>query len=92
MRSMEMLLFKVGGLLQNWIDLCPPEKKEQLKTILERIKGVAKNCALATLCNSGRYLKMPQGEPEFYQDEEALVKELDGANKVGFFKGLVVFA
>ena len=25
---MEMLLFKISGLLQNWLVLCPPEKKE----------------------------------------------------------------
>jgi len=26
-KSMEMLLFKISGLLQNWLVLCPPEKK-----------------------------------------------------------------
>jgi hypothetical protein len=40
-RSMEMLLFRIAGLLQNWIILCPPSKKEMLQEVINKIKLAA---------------------------------------------------
>ena len=39
---MEMLLFQIGGLLQNWVVLCAPEKKERLLEFLNKIKAAAR--------------------------------------------------
>ncbi|KAG0551480.1 hypothetical protein BDA96_01G427500 [Sorghum bicolor] len=41
-RGMEMLLFQIGGLLQNWVVLCAPEKKERLLEFLNKIKAAAR--------------------------------------------------
>jgi hypothetical protein len=40
-RSIETLLFRIGGLLQNWVILCQLEKKELLKVFVVKIKGAA---------------------------------------------------
>lgn len=40
-KSMEMLLFRVSGLLQNWIILCPSDKKVMLEEVIYKIKLVA---------------------------------------------------
>jgi hypothetical protein len=40
-RSMEMLLFRIAGLLQNWIILFPPSKKEMLQEVINKIKLAA---------------------------------------------------
>lgn len=37
-RSMEMLLFRVAGLLTNWTILCPSDKKDLLVEYINRIK------------------------------------------------------
>lgn len=36
---MEMLLFRILGLLQNWIVLCAADKKEMLKVYMGKIKA-----------------------------------------------------
>lgn len=41
-KSMEVLLFKIVGLLQNWIVLCPADKKELLNNLLKEIRASAK--------------------------------------------------
>ena len=51
---MEILLYKIVGLLQNWIILCPPEKKELLKTTLEEIKPSPKRVPTVAQLNLGR--------------------------------------
>jgi len=53
-KSMEILLYKIVGLLQNWIILCPPEKKELLKTTLEEIKASPKRVPTVAQLNLGR--------------------------------------
>jgi hypothetical protein len=40
-KSMEMLLFRISGLLQNWIILCPADRKERLKEVISKIKSAA---------------------------------------------------
>lgn len=37
-RSMEILLYRICGVLQNWVVLCPQEKKEQLQDCIQKIK------------------------------------------------------
>ena len=37
-KSMEMLLFRIAGLLQNWTVLCPPDKRMELEDIISNIK------------------------------------------------------
>jgi hypothetical protein len=37
-RSMEMLLFRVAGLLSNWKILCPPDKRDLLEEYISKIK------------------------------------------------------
>jgi hypothetical protein len=39
---MEVLLFKILGLLKSWLVLCPSDKKELLSGYLEKIKEAAK--------------------------------------------------
>lgn len=41
-RGMGMLLCRIGGLLQNWVVLCAPEKKERLLEFLNKIKAAAR--------------------------------------------------
>jgi hypothetical protein len=38
---MEMLLFRITGLRQNWIILCPADRKERLKEVISKIKSAA---------------------------------------------------
>jgi len=45
--------------------LMPSRKERAVEDYSGEDQGCGKKCALATLCNSGRYLKMPRGEPEF---------------------------
>jgi len=45
-RSMDILLYRMAGLLQNWAILCPPEKKDLMKIIVKKIWAAAKT----TLC------------------------------------------
>jgi len=40
-RSMEMLLFRISGLLQNWMVICPVDKKASLKYFIDKIKLTA---------------------------------------------------
>ena len=39
---MEVLFYKILGLLQNWIVLCPVNKKKRLDGFLEDLKTAAK--------------------------------------------------
>jgi hypothetical protein len=41
-RSMDILLYRIAGLWQNWEILCPPEKKDLMKIIVKKIKAAAK--------------------------------------------------
>ena len=56
---MEMLLFKISGLLQNWLVLCPPEKKEINDPKKKRAVGgeSGKDRTLVTFFNPRRHLK-----------------------------------
>jgi hypothetical protein len=38
---MEMLLFRISGLLQNWMILCPVDKKPLLMDCIDKIKMAA---------------------------------------------------
>ena len=40
-RSMEMLLFRIAGVLLSWMVLCPPDKKDYLKDCIDKIKLAA---------------------------------------------------
>jgi hypothetical protein len=37
-KGMDMLLFRISGLLQNWIVLCPPDKKMSLEIFISKMK------------------------------------------------------
>jgi hypothetical protein len=37
-KSMEILLHRIGGVLQNWVILCPQEKRSQLLDVVNKIK------------------------------------------------------
>jgi len=41
-KSMEVLFYKILGLLQNWIVLCPVNKRKRLDGFLEELKTAAK--------------------------------------------------
>jgi hypothetical protein len=41
-RSMDILLYRIAGILQNWEILCPVEKKDWMKLIVKKIKEVPK--------------------------------------------------
>ena len=57
-----MLLCRIGGLLQNWVVLCAPEKKEQLLEFLNKNQGCGEDCALGPLYSTGRHLKFSGDE------------------------------
>jgi hypothetical protein len=40
-KSMDMLLYGIAGLLQNWIVVCPGDKKEVVTDIVSKIKSLA---------------------------------------------------
>jgi hypothetical protein len=39
---MDILLYRIAGILQNWEILCPVEKKDWMKLIVKKIKEVPK--------------------------------------------------
>jgi hypothetical protein len=41
-KSMEILFFRIAGLLQHWEILCPAEKKDQLQLYVKKIKEAPK--------------------------------------------------
>jgi hypothetical protein len=41
-RSMEILLHRIGGVLQNWVILCPQEKKQQLLEVINKTQEAAR--------------------------------------------------
>jgi hypothetical protein len=38
---MDMLLYRISGLLQNWVILCPADKRELLVDYINKIKSAA---------------------------------------------------
>jgi hypothetical protein len=40
-RSMDMLLYRISGLLQNWVILCLADKRELLVDYINKIKSAA---------------------------------------------------
>jgi hypothetical protein len=40
-RSMEVLLLKIAGTLQNWIILCPGNQKDKLSSLVEELRKIA---------------------------------------------------
>lgn len=43
---MDVLLYKMAGMVQNWIILCTTEKKEWLRQITVEIRNLAKNSSV----------------------------------------------
>ena len=60
-----MLLFRISGLLLNWMILCPTDKKDLLMEYIDKIKSAAGKDPLAPLlCEPKHHLKFHRGDVE----------------------------